>query len=124
MVLKLHGIPQSTCTQRVLVVLKEKNVAFEFVPVDFLKQENRSPTFLANQPFGQVPFLDDDGFIVFESRAVTRYIAEKYRETGTPLLPDAKDLKARALFEQAASVEQNNFEPFATGIVAEHIMKG
>lgn len=123
MVLKLHGIASSTCTQRIIVVLKEKNAPFELVDVDFIKQEHKSPAFLSKQPFGQLPFLDDDGLIIFESRAITRYIAETYRDTGPPLLPESKDLKAIALFEQAVSVEQNNFEPFATGIVAENFIK-
>jgi glutathione S-transferase len=40
--------------------------------------EHKSPAFLEKQPFGQVPYLDDDGFILFESRAMARYIAMKY----------------------------------------------
>jgi glutathione S-transferase len=52
---------------------------------------------------------DDDGFILHESRAICRYLAEKYAEQGTPLYP--KGLKERALVEQAASVEYANFQP-------------
>ncbi|KAJ7254590.1 glutathione S-transferase, partial [Mycena rebaudengoi] len=52
---------------------------------------------------------DDDGFILCETRAICRYIAEKYADQGTPLLPT--DLKAKALFEQAASFEAMNFHP-------------
>ncbi|KAJ6577641.1 glutathione S-transferase [Mycena capillaripes] len=58
-------------------------------------------------PFGQVPVIDDDGFILYESRAICRYLADKYPDQGTPLFP--KGLKERALVEQAASVEYANF---------------
>ncbi|KAF7972954.1 hypothetical protein HWV62_34235 [Athelia sp. TMB] len=123
MVLKLYGSPMSTCTKRVAVVLHEKNVPFEMHPIDFSKGEHKSPEYKAKQPFGQVPYLDDDGFIVYESRAIGRYIAAKYASQGTPLVPASSDLKATALFEQAASVEQANFDPPASGIAAERVFK-
>ncbi|KAF9219904.1 glutathione S-transferase [Gyrodon lividus] len=117
MVLKLYGFPTSTSTLRVAVVLKEKNVPFEFHKVDPTKGEHKALTFVAHQPFGQVPYIDDDGFILYESRAICRYIAAKYASQGTPLIPT--DPKAYALFEQAASVETFNFHPFVSGLAWE-----
>lgn len=100
MVLKLYGNGLSTCTKRVVTVLVEKKVDYELVAIDFAKAEHKSATYLQKQPFGKIPYLDDDGFIVFESRAIARYIATKYASQGTPLLPAAGDLKAQAIFEQ------------------------
>jgi hypothetical protein len=60
---------------------------------------------------------EDDGLIIYESRAMARYIAAK---AGSPLLP-AKDPKAEALFEQAASVESANFDPYAYGLANEKV---
>ncbi|KAJ6577052.1 glutathione S-transferase [Mycena vulgaris] len=111
----------STCTLRVAVVLAEKKVLYEFVAIDLSKGEHKSPAFLAAQPFGQVPYLDDDGFIVYESRAICRYIADKYAEQGTKLVPI--DVKGKALFEQAASIEYSNFDPFCSKAVGEMIFK-
>lgn len=121
MVLTLYGNPQSTCTKRVAVVLHEKQVPFKFVAIDFAKGEHKSPAFLEKQPFGQVPYLDDDGHILYESRAIARYIAEKYADQGTPLIPT--DLKAKSLFEQAASSEQSNFDFFASQAAYENLFK-
>jgi glutathione S-transferase len=57
MVLKLYGYRTSTCTRRVGVVLKEKNVPFEFIAVDLQKGEHKQPEYLKKQPFGVVPYI-------------------------------------------------------------------
>ncbi|KAG2076522.1 hypothetical protein BDR04DRAFT_1089661 [Suillus decipiens] len=53
MVLKLYGFTTSTCTLHVAVVLKEKNVLFEFIFVDLTKGAHKAPEYTAYQPFGQ-----------------------------------------------------------------------
>ncbi|KAF7352077.1 Glutathione S-transferase [Mycena venus] len=105
----------------VALVLAEKQIPFEHVVVDMANKQHKSPEFLAMHPFGQVPVIDDDGFIVYESRAICRYLAEKYADKGTALL--AKNLKERAIFEQAASVEFANFYPAVTKVAREAFYK-
>src|SRR5277367_4014067 len=63
---------------------------------------------------------DDDSFILYESRAIARYIARKYASQGTPLIPT--ELKAEALFEQATSIETSYFE-YASSAVSEGVFK-
>ncbi|KAJ7215773.1 glutathione S-transferase [Mycena haematopus] len=121
MVLKLFGMPMSVCTRRVAIILVEKEVPFEFVPIDRAKAEHKSAAYLEKQPFGQVPYIDDEGFILYESRAICRYIADKYANQGTPLVPT--DTKGKALFEQAASIEYSNFDPSSSKAVAEILFK-
>jgi len=121
MSLKLYGSDGSTCTQRVKVVAYEKDVDIMVESVDMAAKEHKQESFLQKQPFGQVPYLDDDGFIVFQSRAIGRYIAMKYADQGTKLLPDTSDIKAVALFEQAINIEQADFDPNASGIAAQKI---
>ncbi|RXW14246.1 hypothetical protein EST38_g11606 [Candolleomyces aberdarensis] len=124
MVLKLYAAPQSTASLRVAQVLHEKNVPFEFHPIDLRAKEQKNPAFLEKNPFGQVPYIDDDGFVLYESRAIGRYIALKYANQGTPnLVPPQSDLKATALFEQAASNEFANFEVHAAKIAYEKLFK-
>ncbi|KAJ7759350.1 glutathione S-transferase [Mycena maculata] len=119
--LTLFGSPVSTCTRRVATVLVEKKVPFEFVVIDMAKAQHKSSAFLAHQPFGQVPYIDDDGLILYESRAICRYIVEKYPTHGPQLVPT--DVTGRALFEQAASIEYSNFDPFCSKAVAEMVFK-
>ncbi|KAJ6626736.1 glutathione S-transferase, partial [Mycena sp. CBHHK59/15] len=52
---------------------------------------------------------DDNGFILYETRAICRYLSEKYADQGTPLIPTS--LKEKVLFEQATSIEFANFHP-------------
>src|SRR4051794_15804913 len=100
MVLKIYGAAHSTCTRRVLTVLAEKNLEYELIPINLARNEQASKDFRAKQPFGKVPVLDDDGFLVYESRAICKYVARKWARQGTRLMPDEGDVKGYALFEQ------------------------
>ncbi|KAF8175846.1 glutathione S-transferase [Pholiota molesta] len=121
MVLKLYGYPMSTCTRRVGIILYEKKVPFEIVPVDISKGEQKKPEYLEKHPFGVVPYIDDDGFILYESRAICQYIEAKYPDQGTKLIPS--DPKAYALFLQAASTETTHFNHYAESAVVEKVFK-
>lgn len=120
MVVKIYGAIISTCCQRVVTVCKELNIPYEIVPINFDKGEHKSPEYLEKQPFGQVPYMiDDDGFTLYESRAIARYLAEKYAPGKlTPTEP-----KGAGRFNQAASVEVSNFDPSAASIVFEIVFK-
>lgn len=109
MVLKIYGHPLATSAHRVLAVLEELNVPYELVNVHIETKEHKSPDYLTHQPFGQLPYMEDNGFELFETRAICRYIALKYGGVGT-LIPAQSDLEKTVRFEQAASVELNNFE--------------
>lgn len=75
------------------MTLNEKGIPYNLHFVDFSKGENKSPEFLALSPFGKVPvYVGDDGMVLFESRAICRYIALKWRDDGTRLIPDNWDL--------------------------------
>ncbi|ESZ91656.1 putative Glutathione S-transferase [Sclerotinia borealis F-4128] len=121
--LKLYGMRQATCTQRVLTTLAEKGIDFELIIVNLMAGEQREPSHLAMQPFGKVPVLDDDGFLIYESRAICKYLARKYADKGTNLIPAEGDPKAYGLFEQACSIEQNYFDAEAFGLWFEKFIK-
>lgn len=106
--IKLYGNPLSTCTRKVLTTLAETKTPFELVVVDFATGEHKKETNLARQPFGQVPAIDDNGFALFESRAICRYLSEKADSALTP-----RDPQQRARMEQWLSVEQSNFSTAA-----------
>jgi len=114
--MKIFGHPGSTCTRKVLMTLNETKTPFEFILVDFGKGEHKAPAHLARQPFGQVPTLDDEGFKMYESRAMARYIDGK---AGNPLTP--KDAQARAMMEQWISIETSNFAGHAMKFIYQSV---
>lgn len=111
--MKVYGHPMSTCTRKVLTVLAEKGHEAEFVLVDLMKGEHKRDEHVMRQPFGVVPALEDDGFWLYESRAMVRYLDEKL--SGPKLMPS--DAKERALAEQWISVEYSYFTPAAMKII-------
>jgi glutathione S-transferase len=116
--MKIFGHPMSTCTRKVLTTLAETGAPYEFVLVDFAKGEHKQEPFITRQPFGQVPALEDDGFELYESRAMCRYINEK---AAGELVPG--DAQGRARMEQWISIETSNFTPHAMKFIYQHIFQ-
>ncbi|OIW13395.1 hypothetical protein TanjilG_19491 [Lupinus angustifolius] len=108
MAVKVYG-PTYASPKRVLVLLIEKEIEFETVDVDIFKGENKDPEFLKLQPFGELPVIQDGDYTLYESRAIIRYYADKYKDQGTDLL--GKTIEERGLVEQWLEVEANNFHP-------------
>ncbi len=71
----------------------------------------QSPEHLCRHPWGKIPAITtSDGFTLYESRAICKYLATKYNFR---LLPPSTDLVSRALFAQADSAESSYFSPHA-----------
>jgi glutathione S-transferase len=100
------------------MTLAETNTPHEFELVDFAKGEHKQAAHLARQPFGQVPSLQDGDFELYESRAMCRYINDKFKGS---LIPS--DLRARAAMEQWISVESSNFTGSVMKFVFHHIFQ-
>ncbi|KAH0450510.1 hypothetical protein IEQ34_021202 [Dendrobium chrysotoxum] len=115
MVVKIYGMASAVCPQRVMLCLIEKKVPFEIELVDLSKMQHKEPHYMAKQPFGQIPYIVDGEFELFESRAIIRYYATKYAETGTKLL--GENLEERARIDQWIDVEAINFNPLVFPIV-------
>ncbi len=71
-------------------MLTELDASYEPVVIDFPNGENREPAYIAVNPMGKVPALEDEGNIVTETAAICAYLADKYPDkgmapsTGTP----------------------------------------
>lgn len=90
--LVLYGAMASRA-HRTVWMLKELGLAFTHVPTPFTDGSTRRPEFLAVNPNGRVPVLDDDGFVIWESMAINLYLARKH---GGPLAPDGLREEAKA----------------------------
>src|SRR5258706_10820323 len=79
---------------KVALFLEESGLPYELVPVDTRKGDQFKPEFLAVNPNGKVPAIDDNGVFVFDSNAILLYLAEK---TGKFLPPNTPKNPAQLL---------------------------
>uniref|UniRef100_A0A0C9S5E5 glutathione transferase n=1 Tax=Wollemia nobilis TaxID=56998 RepID=A0A0C9S5E5_9CONI len=112
---KVYGLPFSTCTARVLACLHEKEVDYELIPVNLMAGAHKQPPFLALNPFGQIPAIEDGDLTLFESRAITKYLSNNYEGRGTKLLGGT--VREQAIVEEWCEVEAQQFNPPSYAIV-------
>ena len=108
--IKLYGVPTSRAG-RCIWALEELGVPFELVPVSF-SGDNKKPEYLAVNPNGRVPALDDEGLVLFESLAINLHLARKY-DGGKGLWPASADDQSRAV--QWSLWTANELEPHVIG---------
>ena len=92
--IKLYTFPPSTNSRKVRIALLEKGLEFERVNVDLSKREQKNPEYLKIHPFGQIPALDDEGFIIYDSTVINEYLEDEYPYP--PLMPRDSEGRARA----------------------------
>jgi glutathione S-transferase len=117
--MKIYGHPWSINTRKTLLVLAEKRAEADLVLVMIPKGEQKRPEHLALHPFGKVPVLEDDGFVLFETSAINRYLDEKLG--GAPLVPH--DRRAAALVDQWTHVADVYFAPHAGPTIVETLFR-
>jgi glutathione S-transferase len=91
--LKVYGHPGSRAA-RALWVCRELGLQYEHIPTHFADGGTKSPEFLAINPAGRVPAIDDEGFRLAESMAINVYLAKKH---GGELAPKTLEDEARML---------------------------
>jgi glutathione S-transferase len=101
--MKLYDLEASGNAYRARLFLSLLGLEYERVTVNLMKGEHRQPWFLKLNPRAQVPVLDDDGTVVWDSMAVLVYLARKYG--GEKWLP--LDAKAMAEVMQWLAVMEN-----------------
>lgn len=82
MTIKLYGFAGSPNVRKVSLLAAALDIPLTHVPLDISKRDFRSPDYLAKNPNGKVPTIDDDGFVLWESAAILRYLAAKRPERG------------------------------------------
>jgi glutathione S-transferase len=74
MPMKLHYHPLSIYSRRVTIALLEKQIAYQPIVVDMPARQHREPSYLKLNPYGRVPTLEHDDFVLFESTAILNYL--------------------------------------------------
>ncbi len=122
MALTIYGAAR-TRTSRVLWIAEELGLAYRHEKLAPQKGETRTAAFLALNPMGRVPAIDDDGLIVWESLAINLHLARKYgaaASAGGPAL-GPRDLGEEALMTQWTLWTATEFEPGAHDVVVQTI---
>ncbi|MDP2603070.1 MAG: glutathione S-transferase family protein [Deltaproteobacteria bacterium] len=113
--IKLYTFPPSTNSRKVRIALLEKGLEFERINVDLSKREQKQPEYLKIHPYGQVPALDDEGFVVYDSTVINEYLEDEYPYP--PLMP--KDSEGRARARMMEDFRDTHFNPPCVKIIYE-----
>jgi glutathione S-transferase len=113
--IKLYTFPPSTNSRKVRIALLEKGLEFERVNVDLSKREQKNPEYLKIHPFGQIPALDDEGFVIYDSTVINEYLEDEYPYP--PLMPSDSEGRARARLME--DFRDTHFNPYFVHIIQE-----
>ena len=115
--LKIYGRANSINVRKVLWTCEEIGIPFEREDWGRGTRPVSDPEFLAINPFGVVPAIDDDGFRLGESHAIARYLAAKHGRSD--LLP--VDIQKRAVVESWMDWQGAEVSPAQRAVVTKHI---
>jgi glutathione S-transferase len=96
----IYGPSFSTYARTVRLALEEKGVPYELKPVNILVGEGKAAEHISRHPFGKVPSFEHDGFSLYESIAICRYVDRVF--PGPSLQPS--DPKRAARMDQIVAI--------------------
>ena len=117
--MRLYLVYGSPSCRKVQAVVSYLDLDVEEVALSFTAGDLATPDFLALNPNGLVPALEDDGFVLWESNAIMQYLATK--QGASPLFPT--DPKARADITRWQYWEQAHFNRAMGTLVFEKSIK-
>jgi glutathione S-transferase len=92
----LYGADYSVYVRIARMALEEKGIGYDLVPVDIFAEGGPPAWYLERHPFGRIPAFEHNGFRLFETGAITRYVDDAF--DGPPLQP--ADARSRAVMNQ------------------------
>ena len=78
--LKVYGRKNSVNVQKVMWMVGELHLAYERLDIGGNFGQNDQDWYLAMNPMGRVPVLDDEGYVLWESHTIVRYLVRQYGE--------------------------------------------
>jgi glutathione S-transferase len=115
--IKLYGSALSGHVHRVRLFLSMLGLPFESIELDIRKRDHRTPEFLARNPFGQVPVIEDGETTLADSNAILVYLNARYAPDPARWMP--RDPVGAARVQRWFSVAAG---PLAQGPAAARIM--
>lgn len=90
--LRLHFDPASTTCRAIVLFAREEGLEIEYKPLSLQDGDHMQPDFVALNPNHAVPVLEHDDFVLTESSAILKYLADL---TGSPAYPSGLQARAR-----------------------------
>lgn len=109
----LHGLSRSVYTRIARLALEEKGVRYTLEEVEIFGPDGVPKEHLARQPFGRIPALTHDGFTLYETGAITRYVDEAF--AGPRLQPQQPPARAR-MNQVIGIVDSYCYRPMIWGV--------
>jgi len=89
----IYGPAFSTYVRSVRLALEEKGAPYRLEEINILEGAHQTPEHRARHPFAKVPAFEHDGFEIYETAAIMRYVDETF--AGPSLQPDEPRARAR-----------------------------
>jgi|SRR5687767_11876531 len=109
----LYGLSRSVYTRIARLALEEKGVRYTLAEVEIFGPSGVPAEHRARQPFGRIPAFDHDGFVLYETGAITRYVDETF--AGTGLQPQEPPARAR-MNQVIGIVDSYAYRPMIWGV--------
>jgi glutathione S-transferase len=109
--LKIYGSKMSFPVNKVLFLANYLKLDYEFIDLNLMQGDHKKPEFMKIHPFGKVPAIDDNGFYLFESNTIMRYLAQK---ANSDLYPE--DMKERMIVDQWLDFVTNHMNQAMTRV--------
>ena len=119
--MKYYTFPVSPNCRKVAAVLNHLNIAHDVQVIDLTKDDAEAPAFIAVNPHGRVPALEDGDLKLWESNTLMRYLAER-GGSGSDLYP--ADAKARAEISKWMDWQLAHLGSACGGMAYENFVKG
>ena len=117
--MKLYDFPRSPRVRKVRIVLAEKGLQYEKVTIDLTKGEQKTPEYLAINPYGKVPALQDNGTTVYESTVIMEYLNDAYPDPALLPVDSGQQARARVLMHYG----DNPYESAVATLAGELLLK-
>jgi glutathione S-transferase len=118
MTVTLFGLQRSVYTRIARLALAEKQVPHRLCEVEIFGPGGVPPEHFARHPFGRIPALDHDGFMLYETSAITRYVDEAF--DGPALQPREPRLRAR-MSQIIGVLDAYAYRPLVWGVFVQRV---
>ena len=119
MSLRIYAFPPSPRSFKVLWAANQLGVDYEFRLVDFAKNGQKTPEFVALNPNARAPVIDDGGFVLWESNAIVEYLASLKPQAG--VMP--QDVRAALQVRKWLFWESAHWDPACAVFAFERVVK-